>query len=65
MKLARLLPVREAAVILGVSERTFRGLLASGTIPRIRVGARAVRIDPRDLQAYIAKRREPGGHRAK
>jgi excisionase family DNA binding protein len=42
---------------LAISERTVRSMLASGRIPSYRVeGVR--RIDPRDVDRYLAKRRE-------
>jgi excisionase family DNA binding protein len=42
---------------LAISERTVRSMLASGRIPSYRVeGAR--RIDPRDVDRYLANRRE-------
>lgn len=45
------------AQYLAVSERTVRSMLAAGTIASYRVeGAR--RIDPADVDSYLAKRRE-------
>jgi excisionase family DNA binding protein len=47
------------ALYLSVSERTVRSMLASGRIPSYRVeGAR--RIDPVDVDSYLACRRERG-----
>jgi excisionase family DNA binding protein len=45
------------AQYLAISERTVRSMLASGRIPSYRVeGVR--RIDPRDVDRYLANRRE-------
>jgi excisionase family DNA binding protein len=45
------------AQYLAISERTVRSMLSSGRIPSYRVeGVR--RIDPRDVDRYLAKRRE-------
>jgi excisionase family DNA binding protein len=45
------------AQYLAISERTVRSMLASGRIPSYRFeGAR--RIDPRDVDRYLANRRE-------
>ena len=47
------------ALYLSVSERTVRSMLASGRIASYRVeGAR--RIDPVDVDAYLARRRATG-----
>jgi excisionase family DNA binding protein len=48
---------RTLAQYLAISERTVRSMLASHRIPSYRVeGAR--RIDPRDVDGYLADRRE-------
>jgi excisionase family DNA binding protein len=47
-----LLKPREAAKALSISERTLWELTDHGKIPHVRIG-RAVRYDPRDLQAWI------------
>jgi excisionase family DNA binding protein len=54
----RLLTYRQAAKVLGVTERTVWSLVNAGTLPAVRFG-RCVRIDPADLRAFIerAKRR--------
>jgi excisionase family DNA binding protein len=50
------------ALYLAISERTVRSMLASGRIPSYRVeGAR--RIDPADVDAYLAEHRYRGGDR--
>ncbi len=43
----------EVAGVLGVNARTVRRLIAEGSIPGVRVG-RVYRIDPGDLQQFIA-----------
>jgi excisionase family DNA binding protein len=55
-----LVNARDAARLLAISERTLWSLTAAGDIPVIRIG-RAVRYDPRDLQAWIdrSKQRQP------
>ena len=54
----RLLTLREAASRLGISERTLRAWAASGRMPCVRLSSRCVRVDPRDLEKYIAARRD-------
>jgi excisionase family DNA binding protein len=49
--------VARAAEILGVSERSFRSLIAEGSIAVVRLSARAVRIHPEDLERFIEERR--------
>ena len=48
-------PLR-AAQALSISPRTLWGLTRSGEIPAIRLG-RLIRYDPRDLTAYIDRRK--------
>ncbi len=43
------LTVAESADYWACSERTIRNLIASGKLPAVRVGARMIRVDPRDL----------------
>ena len=59
-----LLTYRQAAEVLGVTDRTIWALVDSGRLPAVRFG-RSVRIDPTDLRAFIehAKRSEIGGGR--
>lgn len=59
-----LLTYRQAAKVLGVTERTVWSLVDEGTMPAVRFG-RSVRIDPTDLRAFIerGKRGEIGGGR--
>lgn len=52
-----LLPVREAANLLGVSTRTIRRRIDDGSLPSFRLGdgpSAAVRIAPADLARYLA-----------
>ncbi|MBL8764811.1 MAG: helix-turn-helix domain-containing protein [Phycisphaerae bacterium] len=57
-----LLTYRQAAKVLGVTERTLWTLVHEGRLPAVRFG-RSVRIDPADLRRFIesAKRSESGG----
>jgi excisionase family DNA binding protein len=48
----RLLTYRETAQLLGVTERTVWSLVDRGELAAVRFG-RSVRIDPRDLRAFI------------
>lgn len=55
----RLLTVREAALVLGLSKSTLDKMRCSGSGPRfIRATGRAVRYDPDDLAEYAAHRRQ-------
>ena len=58
-----LLTAAEAARLLAVSLRTFRGLIAAGKLPVIRLSPRSVRIDPGDLQTFIEERRSAPARR--
>lgn len=55
---------RQAAEVLGVSERSVWTLVDQGALPAVRFGG-SVRIDPADLRAFIerAKGGEIGGGR--
>ena len=57
----RLLPIHEAAEVLSISERTFRGLIAARKIATIRVSNRRLAIRPEDLESYVARRRSAVG----
>jgi len=48
----RLLTYREAAKLLGVTDRTIWQLVKDGKLQNVKFG-RSVRIDPVDLQAFI------------
>jgi excisionase family DNA binding protein len=51
----RLLTVAEAARYISLSERSVRGMIASGTLPATREG-RAVRLDRQALDRWIEVR---------
>ena len=50
-----LLTVQEAADRLGVSRATLYTMFATGDLPYVQVRPRIRRVDPLDLQAYIAR----------
>ena len=50
--LEKLLTYKQAAEMLGVTDRTVWTLVDEGELPAVRFG-RSVRIDPIDLRAYI------------
>ena len=52
-----LLTPGDAAKALSIGTRTLWGLTKRGEIPCVRIG-RAVRYDPRDLAAWISKKKE-------
>ena len=54
-----LLTYREAAKILGVTERTVWTLVDGGLLPAVRFG-RSVRIDPADLRGFIENAKRTG-----
>ena len=56
----RLLRLAEAAALLDVSPRTLRRMIASGTLPVIRLRNRTSRIAETDLAALIDARRKRG-----
>lgn len=56
-----LLSVRDGAHELCMGERTFRGLLAQGAIPFVRVSPGRVAVLRSDLDAYVRARRSGGG----
>lgn len=51
-----LLNYRQAARVLGISERTLFDLKEAGEIPTVKL-KRAVRFDPRDLDAWIQRKK--------
>jgi excisionase family DNA binding protein len=53
---ALLLTAPQAAKALAISPRTLWSLTDTGEIPCVRIG-RAVRYDPEDLRAWIARRK--------
>lgn len=48
---------QQAAERLGISLPTLDGLIRRGQLPASKVGPRIVRIDERDIDAYLAARR--------
>lgn len=56
---SRLLTSREAAAMLGISERTLWTLKDQGEIPHIKIG-RSVRYSVTDLNAWINQQRIGG-----
>lgn len=54
-----LLTYRQAARVLGVTERTVWSLVHDGALPVVRFG-RSVRIDPADLRAFIERGKHSG-----
>ncbi len=57
---ALLINARQAAQALSISPRLLWSLTQRGDVPCLRIG-RAVRYDPRDLQAWVDRQKE-GGH---
>ena len=47
---------QQAAERLGISLPTLDGLIRRGQLPASKIGPRIVRIDERDLEAYVAGR---------
>lgn len=45
--------VRDAAKLLGVTDKTFRGYIADGLVPAYRVGPKFVRVREDDLDALV------------
>ena len=59
--LQRLLSKREAAELLGVSERTVDNYRSAGRLRAVKIGPGAVRFDPCDLRAFIDEAKLEGG----
>ena len=57
-----LLTVRDVAARLGACTATVYRLVAEGQLVHVRV-LNAVRVAPRDLDAFVEARRRPGGGR--
>jgi len=57
-----LVPAREAARILGISERTCRHLMYSGQLESVQIARRLVPTEA--LSAYVARLRSKGDQRA-
>lgn len=55
-----LLTKKEVAQILGLQERSVNTLMTEGKLPYIKIN-RAVRFDPKDVEAFIQRqKRTPG-----
>jgi excisionase family DNA binding protein len=52
----RLLTCRETAGVLGVTDRTLRTLVRTGSLPAVVRFGRSVRFDPADLREFIRER---------
>jgi excisionase family DNA binding protein len=59
---ARLLSTEQAAQYVGVSTRTVKNLMSGGQIHYVKIG-RSTRLDPIDLDAFIARNRRKQRHR--
>jgi excisionase family DNA binding protein len=55
---SRLLTIAETAEQLHISYREIFRVIERGDLPVIRLSRRLVRIDPKDLEGYIASKRE-------
>ncbi len=55
-----MLTAEEVAKLMKTSIKTVRGWVQSGELARIPIGKREYRIVRRDLDAFIAKRRQQG-----
>jgi excisionase family DNA binding protein len=53
----RLLTPEQACEALGVSRSTLQELIDSGALPVVEVTGRAVRVDVRDVEAFVKARR--------
>jgi excisionase family DNA binding protein len=53
----KLLTLDEAAELIGVSRRTVNRLKADGELKTITIGPFVVRVDPRDLRAFLDARK--------
>lgn len=58
-KTPQLLPPRDAARAMSISERTLFTLTKRGDLPAVRIG-RSVRYDPADLQRFIDQAKTRG-----
>ena len=50
---------KDAATLLGISERKVDALLASGDLPKVKIGA-CVRIDHADIVAFVNSQKKGG-----
>jgi excisionase family DNA binding protein len=58
---SRLLTTEQAAEYLGVSARTVKQLMSRGQMPYVKIG-RSTRLDPGDLDDFIARNRQKQRH---
>jgi excisionase family DNA binding protein len=58
---SHLLTTEQAAEYLGVSARTVKQLMSRGQMPYVKIG-RATRLDPGDLDDFIAQNRQKQRH---
>jgi len=56
----KLLSLKAAAAILGISSHTLRKYIARGEIPRVKL-RRRVLIDPEDLRSFVERHKETRG----
>ena len=49
--------VAQAAEVMGCSQDTVRRLISAGKLPSINVSVRLTRIDPADVEIYLAERK--------
>lgn len=57
----RLITTEAAADYLGVSTRTVKNLMSEGRLPYVKIG-RSTRLDPADLDHFIAQNRRKQRH---
>ena len=57
----RLLTTEQAAHLLGVSARTVKELMSQGRLPFVKIG-RSTRLEPGDLDSFIAQNRRKQRH---
>lgn len=59
-----LLTIAEVCSLLQVDEKTLRARVQSGELPRVLIGARVIRFDPRDVETYIKGAKCPSTEKA-
>jgi|GEM_PF-5841763 len=52
---------KDLAVMLGLSMRTIRRLQYGGSIPSYRIGNKAIRFDPVEVEEILFNRKNSGG----
>ena len=58
METVRLLTLREVSELLGISRRTLTTYVRDDAFPVVRLSSASVRVDPRQLDAWLAGRLE-------